>query len=328
MTTQAPDNNFFGQALDQLQTGVVVLDAQGRIRLWNGWMARHAGIARAAAESRTLLELFPELSGGRLAAAIEQACRHRLASVLSPALHRAPLPLFEQPQHRALNLRLQQLIHIVPLLGPDGAVGTLLQISDMTATVNREKLLRQQAEELQRTNYLDPLTGIGNRRRFDETLAEEFRRAQRNSTPLAVALVDIDHFKLYNDYYGHVQGDRCLVRVASGLQACLKRASDLVARYGGEEFGIALPGLDAAHAALLVDDLRLRIAALGIRHEDSPVAPHVTVSIGLAVMTPEIGADHSALVSAADIALYQAKHEGRNRAIQFSITDGSFHACG
>lgn len=327
--TSRPSLQLLELGLDALQLGIAIVNEHGAIILWNQWMAKHSGLAKEQVISLPLIDLFPELRGSRLIHAIAEASDRGLPAVLSPALHRSPLPLFVKPEDRTSNRRLHQMIHVLPLSGDQNGNRVLIQVTDMTTTVNRENLLRQQSAELRRTNYQDALTGIANRRKFDETLTEEFRRAQRTKTPLALALIDIDHFKRYNDHYGHVQGDQCLTRVADGLQSCLKRAGDLAARYGGEEFGIVLPGMDEARASQIAEDLRQRIAALAIRHEASAVAPHVTISVGVAVLTPELGSnDFNALVSSADVALYQAKQEGRNRSILFSISDGSFHACG
>lgn len=328
MTAATIDCQLLPQTMDAMQLGVVVLDKDGNIKLWNRWMAKHSGIPCKQALSQKIVSIFPELVGSRLDEAVAYACQKRLPSVLSPALHRPPLPLYLKKQDRHANRRMQQLIHIMPLVEKENNDSTLIQVIDMTATVNREKLLRQQADELRRTNYLDAVTGVANRRKFDEVLAEEFRRSQRTGAPIALAMLDIDHFKLYNDHYGHPQGDQCLARIAGAVKDCVKRATDLVARYGGEEFAIILPNLNEAKASSLIEDVRMRVATLGIQHKDSPVAPHVTISVGVAVMKPEIGADFNALVSAADVALYQAKHEGRDRSMLFSIADGSFRACG
>lgn len=332
MIQDCPDNACFNgvmpHVMDALQFGVVIVDASGQIVLWNAWMSRYSGIAQQQALGRPLHDVFPDLESKRLIEAVKYAQEHRLPSYISPSLHHTPLPLFSRIEDRPIGRRIQQLIQVIPLLQADRSRSVLIQISDQTATVNREKLLRQQSEELRRTNYLDPLTGIPNRRKLDESLSEEFRRAQRDQRPLTLILIDIDHFKRYNDHYGHPQGDQCLMRVATAIQACIKRAGDLAARYGGEEFAVLLPGMDDVKARVLAEDIRLRISALAIRHEASPVAPHISISLGVAVMVPEIGTnDISALISAADVALYEAKREGRNRGVLFSITDGSFHAC-
>ncbi len=167
--------------------------------------------------------------------------------------------------------------------------------------------------QLERLSFLDGLTGIANRRRFDESLAREWRRAQREQAPLSVILVDIDFFKAYNDRYGHEAGDEILKRVAAALDGAVNRPADVVARYGGEEFVAVLPGTDADGAVRLGERLRAAVAELAIAHAGSAAGEHVTISVGVATAVPARDAAPEALVAAADRALYQAKRDGRNR---------------
>jgi diguanylate cyclase (GGDEF)-like protein len=173
--------------------------------------------------------------------------------------------------------------------------------------------LRDANRRLERLSSLDALTGIANRRAFDEVLETEWRRAARAGTPLSLVMADIDCFKSFNDGYGHRHGDDTLAAVAGALQECLHRAGDFVARYGGEEFVVLLPGIDGPRAAAFAETLRARVEALGIAHERSTVAPVVTVSLGVASAVPAKGVAASTLIDAADRALYRAKGEGRNR---------------
>ena len=186
------------------------------------------------------------------------------------------------------------------------------------ASINQEleeanDRLREANQRLERLSQLDALTGIANRRAFDEALAHEWRRCGRARTPLALVMVDIDCFKAYNDRLGHQQGDRCLRAIARALHQGLHRAGDFAARYGGEEFALLLPGLDAERAAAFAGTARARVEALAIPHPASPVAPVVTISAGVASLLPRRGASARALVEAADQALYAAKRGGRNR---------------
>jgi len=161
---------------------------------------------------------------------------------------------------------------------------------------------------------LDGLTGIANRRAFDDRFAQEWNRAMRVGSPLALLMIDIDHFKQFNDKYGHHAGDHALIRVAQGLSCAMHRTGDLVARFGGEEFAVLLPHTDVAGAAKLAEQIRQSTAALEIGHQGSPYG-HVTVSIGCAVFTPAPptpGENRLQLLTAADQALYQAKRAGRN----------------
>lgn len=175
--------------------------------------------------------------------------------------------------------------------------------------------LETQSALLQDMAFHDGLTGVFNRRRFDEALQTEWRAGLRSGQNLALLLLDIDHFKLYNDTYGHLQGDECLRLVASEFQAQCQRPRDLVARYGGEEFVALLPDTDLAGAHAKAQDVVAAIAALGIRHGPSPIAPHVTVSIGVAAIRASVETVPQALIQAADAALYRAKSVGRNRAM-------------
>jgi two-component system, chemotaxis family, response regulator WspR len=174
--------------------------------------------------------------------------------------------------------------------------------------------------ELQRLSTVDGLTGLANRRRFDEVLDQECRRARRENSPLALIMTDVDFFKKYNDSYGHQGGDECLRRVASVLAQAARRPADLAARYGGEEFALVLPHTTVEGAAIVAEGLRAGVAALNILHTSSGAAPHVTLSLGVAVAYPESpDLDPDKLIEHADAALYDAKRSGRNR---FAMHDG------
>lgn len=173
--------------------------------------------------------------------------------------------------------------------------------------------LEKKNSELQRLSSLDGLTGIANRRRFDEYLEQEWLRAARDGRRLALILIDIDHFKAYNDNYGHQGGDACLKQVARTLDGELKRAADVAARYGGEEFVIVLPDTDSQGAGVIAEKLRDAIEALHIEHTHSKTALHVTISLGVASTVPREGGIPAALIEMADEALYKAKESGRNK---------------
>ncbi|HXW20328.1 MAG TPA: diguanylate cyclase, partial [Roseiarcus sp.] len=186
--------------------------------------------------------------------------------------------------------------------------------------------LADAAEQLRRLAITDPLTGVANRRAFERALDLELRRAARRKIPLSLALIDVDFFKRYNDFYGHAAGDDCLKAVASALNGTARRAGELVARYGGEEFILLLPHVDSGDAKLIAERARRAVDDLDIAHNGSLVASRITISVGLATMPNEItrainagelsgGLDlaSGALVRAADKALYAAKALGRNR---------------
>lgn len=175
------------------------------------------------------------------------------------------------------------------------------------------KKLAESNSVLQRLSVLDGLTGISNRRHFDEMLDQEWKRASREKTQLSLVLLDIDFFKKYNDNYGHQGGDDCLRQVASALYKAMHRPGDFIARYGGEEFVAILPDTDSAGAATIAESMRASVEALNISHAFSLAADHVTISLGVATIIPDSTLNPKELVETADGALYKAKEQGRNR---------------
>ena len=180
-------------------------------------------------------------------------------------------------------------------------------------------LLDLERQEVQRLNeqlaemaLRDVLTGLSNRRRFDQALAQEWDRARRNRSALSLLMVDVDHFKAYNDHYGHPAGDQCLVHLAQAMASAVQRPADVVARYGGEEFVVLLPDTDQAGAVELARKLIEQIDQMALPHVMSSTAPHVTVSVGVATQSPLASMDRQGLVGAADAALYRAKRGGRH----------------
>jgi diguanylate cyclase (GGDEF)-like protein len=166
---------------------------------------------------------------------------------------------------------------------------------------------------LRKLVFLDGLSGVYNRRYFDQQLGIEWARSTRSSFPLSAIMIDVDHFKLFNDRYGHQTGDDCLRQIAVALKVCLKRPGDLVARYGGEEFACILPDTPFDDAMCLANDLERKVRALAIPHESSSVAEVITVSVGVATRTVDSADDAAALVGLADSQLYNAKQSGRGR---------------
>jgi diguanylate cyclase (GGDEF)-like protein len=188
----------------------------------------------------------------------------------------------------------------------------------------RESELRQEiakkTAELQRANEkltvlssTDSLTGLANKRVYDQSLGWECARVLRMNSVASLLSIDIDHFKILNDTQGHLRGDECLVAVAAELTRLCRRKLDLAARCGGEEFAMILPLTKSADAERIAENVRQAIADLKIPHPTSPVAPYLTVSVGVATATPEWCCTREALLAAADRALYAAKNGGRNR---------------
>ncbi len=193
---------------------------------------------------------------------------------------------------------------------------------ELSVAIKQAKLyqqLEQANQEIQKLSVIDSLNKIANRRKFDVYLAQEWIRLYREKRPLSLILCDIDHFKLYNDTYGHPAGDCCLVEVAQAISKVTKRPSDLVARYGGEEFVLVLPQTPLAGAKYLAQQIRLQVQSLKIPHLRSSVDLYVTISLGVSSCIPHPDFNFEVLIAAADQGLYQAKEMGRNQAVECEI---------
>ncbi|MEX3921570.1 diguanylate cyclase [Paraburkholderia sp. BR10872] len=177
---------------------------------------------------------------------------------------------------------------------------------------SQQELLRANLE-LRRLTHSDGLTGLSNRRYLDEFLSAEWKRAERERTEVSLLMIDVDYFKPYNDTYGHVAGDNVLRSVATTIRREIRQPRDLVARFGGEEFAVVLPGTGSAGARLLAEKMRRDVVGLALPHVGSAVSEHLTISIGVATLTPAPGLAETALIEEADAALYRAKRDGRNR---------------
>jgi len=192
-------------------------------------------------------------------------------------------------------------------------VETQLGLARLRRELEEKNRKLERANQILRSlSFLDPLTGIANRRYFDTVLEREWLRAARAGTPISVVMADIDFFKRLNDTYGHPRGDECLKRVASAIAESGHRPGDCAARYGGEEFGMVLPDTDAEGAAHTAERVRAAVESMKLEHAASPLGI-VTVSLGAAAVVPAEGTTAADLVAAADRALYTAKESGRNR---------------
>ncbi|MFN3580686.1 MAG: GGDEF domain-containing protein [Pseudomonas sp.] len=211
-----------------------------------------------------------------------------------------------------------------------GSVLGVLTVSAVLSYMFRREIDLAEMELLQNNRKLaalsstDTLTGLPNRRKFDETLAREWARMRRNAQPLSLIMCDVDHFKLYNDTLGHQAGDICLQRVAEALGSAVVRPADLVARYGGEEFAVILPDTDALGAQLVAETLRQAVASLRLPHVPEKGVAYLTVSLGVSTAPANLGASSlDALFRKADEALYAAKDGGRNRVHFLPISAGN-----
>jgi diguanylate cyclase (GGDEF)-like protein len=304
-------------AADKVGVGLAIVDSQSRIVFWNQWLKEKSGLDFEAAATCGFFDKFPDLKDTRFALAMETAIKYGLPSLLSQSLNKAPLPLFENLIIR--GERIQQAIRVTPLELQGEARFCLIQVNDVSIAVKKERLLREQAEILRGMVFVDVLTGLANRRHFNECLETEFKRGARADSPLSIIIMDVDYFKQFNDLYGHQNGDFCLQRVANAIKSRLLRPADLAARYGGEEFVIVLPDTPMNGALNLAEEIRHYVESLAIAHAGSKVSEFVTLSLGLSSATNYSLISEKTLLVQADNALYQAKAGGRNRVVAFSV---------
>ena len=190
------------------------------------------------------------------------------------------------------------------------------------ARINIHAELKRYRDYLEYISYRDGLTGIPNRRKFDEQFELMWNIAKRDHIPISIIMIDIDNFKLYNDDYGHQVGDECLIQIAQGLSEVIVRKTDLIARYGGEEFVCILPNTDETAAFLIAENLRNKIIKLQIPHMKGRDGNILTISLGVATSIPKIkDSDYSELIKDADHALYNSKKNGRNKTSIYTSRD-------
>ena len=229
-----------------------------------------------------------------------------------PLLADTPVIFVTSHQESALELEVLEL-------GAVDFISKPINPALLKARVSTQLRLKLLTDDLRAAAGRDGLTGIANRRQLDQRLDNECRRALRSSSPLSLLMLDVDHFKAYNDHAGHLAGDEALKQVARTLADSARRAGELVARYGGEEFAVILPGVDAEAARTRAEEIRSSLEAKAIRHPQSKTAAVVTVSVGVSTLQSTANSAFSeehlvqALIGHADAALYRAKREGRNR---------------
>jgi diguanylate cyclase (GGDEF)-like protein len=186
-------------------------------------------------------------------------------------------------------------------------------VAVVRARVRSQLTIKRQADAMRELSMTDGLTGVANRRNFNDKIDAEWRRCARAGLPLSVIMIDIDHFKLYNDHYGHQAGDACLVDVAAAMKRCAARPPDMLARYGGEEFILLLPQEAADGAEVVANRILEEVRKLALPHAASLTAPHITVSMGLSTIQPQDHNDPNTVIRNADANLYRAKQTGRDR---------------
>jgi len=287
--------------VDSMDQGLLIVERCGRIQYANPACDRYLGHAADELVGRSLAELLAQQESYPDDCAAMEAIGHGTREVLI--------------RHRDGGLRAMDLT-MTPMHAADGLFVALLH--DITHH-------KQSEDALQRAAMLDPLTKIANRRHFDSFLEREWQRAIRNAQPLSLVVLDVDHFKLYNDTLGHAAGDVCLQKVAQALQAHALRPTDLAARYGGEEFVLLFAETPQEAAARLAEAIRTTVEALQLPNPRSPTSPWITVSVGVATIVPTQLDQIDQLFVCADRAMYAAKGGGRNR-VETAVAGAAWEA--
>lgn len=315
--------------LDAIASGIVVLDAEGRVLVWNEWMVRHSGLPADIAIGRRLRDLLPEVDGTRLGNAVEMALSYHLAGIVSPSIHKPPLPLFKNAGSRERNERLQQLIQISPIR-LCGARACTLQIQDVTASVNRENLLRDQSadlaarnlqlnaqlEEIQALqaeinarNEQDTLTGVLNREHLEKRLQTVLQEKQST----ALIMIDVDQLKHINDEHGFSAGDVVIQTLANLLRKNIP-ANACVGRYGADEFLVIIPAATMSQVREWVDCWRTEFSGQSIMNKGIRVT--ASYSAGIVIFPLHGQAEHD-LIQCLDLSLFIAKHDGGDRVVTY-----------
>lgn len=294
---------FFQHILDSLSESIVVIDLEGTIlyvnQSWVSFGQNNACSIKGSWETINYLTICDQ------AAAQGDAFGAEAAGGIRAVIAKEKQDFYyEYPCHSDTEQR-WFMMRVTPLAFNDRSYFVITHHN-----ITQRILAEQKALNLSR---IDGLTNIPNRRYFNEFLNDEWKRSIRSKTPLTLALIDIDHFKEFNDSYGHLAGDNCLMVIASTLQLYARRPSDLCARYGGEEFALVFGNTSTDMALAQLQQLKDAIALLDIPNDKSPTALSVTVSIGIATLRPTLASTTDALIKNADEQLYRAKAEGRNR---------------
>jgi diguanylate cyclase (GGDEF)-like protein len=294
---------------NKLNTGVLLLDSQLNIVMWNRFLEIHTNKKPEKVIGESVFSIFPELPKRWFERKVSGVIQLKTPSFCSWEQRHH---LFELPHTRPITTGsdfMAQNCTFFPLEEDDAAGFVCILIEDVTDVCYYQTMLNKAMQELELANRIDGLTQIFNRKHWEGCLEQEFSRARRYAHPLSLIMLDLDHFKLLNDTYGHQGGDKVLIEI-SNLVTSLLRLGDIFGRYGGEEFAVILPETNLQGAAEVAERLRKKISELSILFSEKTIT--TSISIGVAEMSKDDN-NYEDLISNADVALYRAKSSGRDR---------------
>lgn len=293
-----------------VDVGLVVLDKEYQIQVWNGFMVNHSGMSAADIKDKSLFEAFPSLDQEWLKQKTDPVfvLKNRAFTIWEQTPH-----IFKFKNYRPITSVapfMYQNATFIPLTDVTGQVSHIcIIIYDVTDVAISKLELQQANQELKRLSQIDRLTNLNNRGYWEECLYKEFQRQRRTNHVSSLLIFDIDHFKKVNDGYGHAAGDEAILHLAKVLRKSL-RETDIAGRYGGEEYAVILTETDAKHGMIFAERVRRLVEASHVNYNDIEIK--FTISLGIAEFSPKF-VDHQNWIEAADSALYEAKTNGRNQ---------------
>jgi len=297
--------------LQTIDAGLVVLDHDYNVQIWNAFMENHSGFGYADVEGKSIFELIQDVPEDWLRRKLETVTTLK-SRAFSSWEQRPYLIRFDtyRPITGVADCMYQN-VTFLPIMALNGMVEQIgIIIYDMTDVAVSKQAFTRANEELAKLSRTDRLTGLANRGFWEECMVQEFKRAKRAGHPCSLIMFDIDHFKKINDTFGHQCGDEVIRQTAACLGDCM-RSTDIAGRYGGEEYAVILIDTDCDGALFVAERIRETLQALAVEHDGQEV--RFTVSLGVAEVTEQMVA-HDQLIEAADRALYEAKKAGRNNA--------------
>ena len=315
LTIDIKELHWMLDVLQSIDVGLIVLDLDGTVKVWNSFMENHSGKMPIKVIGRSLFDVFPNLPRHWIERKMETVTflRSRAFSTWEQRPY-----LFRFKNYRPITGTadfMYQNITFIPIMAVDGTVGQVgIIIYDVTDIATNKMALESANETLSNLSRIDQLTQLFNRGYWEECLQREFTRYKRTKQTSSLVMFDIDYFKKVNDTYGHQAGD-AVIRQTSCLLRSSARTTDICGRYGGEEFGVILIDTNAPNGHTFAERLRQTTQACAVQHEDRTI--DYTISLGIAEINGDMKS-HTQWIEAADMALYQAKHGGRNQSVVFS----------